>query len=428
VLIWIALPSPMAAILAPLAVLGLVLAILFPYLVCVTFFTMTYCKIADIAPVLQPLDHVLSALSVLTSFALVWHGVLARTSRPYINQLQVTLVLFWMIISINVLFAQNHSLAYQAWSDFSKTLFLSLAIPLFFREERHLLIVARLFVFGGVVISVSSLYHYYAGDLLIEGTRASAGAGLLGNPNDLALILLLPLSFAGSSLVAGSRLVERAWSLVGVLLITTGIIFTQSRGGLLGTMTVLAFIGSRFVKSKALLICGGLVIGGLLYTAAGVSDRVSGGDKDVTGESVQNRVYAWRAGINMGLTHPVTGVGIGNFADQYWNYSPVHTHHAYTAHSIWLLVLGENGLAGLLTFVAMIISCFRVNIVSARRLATLQASAGVRAFGAALITGLAGFCVSGSFLSYSYQWPLYVILGLTVSLAGLANRTAPPPR
>ena len=193
--------------------------------------------------------------------------------KSTINKLQVTLMLFWTFISINALFAQDHSLAAQAWSDFSKMLFLSLAIPLFFREERHLLMAIRLFVFGGVVISISSVYHYYTGENLVEGTRAGAGEGLLANPNDLALILLLPLSLAGFSLRAGSRLIERA-GIVGVLLIATGIVFTQSRGGLLGTITVATLIGSRFVKSKVLLICAGLAIGGLLYAAAGISDRV----------------------------------------------------------------------------------------------------------------------------------------------------------
>lgn len=128
----------------------------------------------------------------------------------------------------------------------------------------------------------------------------------------------------------------------------------------------------------------------------------------------------------MALAHPLTGVGIGNFVPQYWNYAPVHTQHAYTAHSIWFLVLGENGFPGFLTFVWMIIACFRVNISSARRLTTLPASAEVRALAAALIAALGGFCVGGSFLSYSYQWPLYVILGFTVSLARLATRTTSP--
>ena len=82
-LIWIALPSPIVPILVPLAVLGLTLSITLPYLLCVTFFTMTYFKITDISPMLEPLDHVLSALSALMSFALVWHGILARTVRPY---------------------------------------------------------------------------------------------------------------------------------------------------------------------------------------------------------------------------------------------------------------------------------------------------------------------------------------------------------
>jgi O-antigen ligase len=175
-----------------------------------------------------------------------------------------------------------------------------------------------------------------------------------------------------------------------------------------------------------LLISCGVVLGGLLFTASGISNRHNGTDVE-NDESAQTRLNAWRAGTNMALARPLTGVGMGNFVTQYWNYAPWHSHHAYTAHSIWFLVLGELGFPGFLTFVCMIISCFGVNISTAQRLAKLSTSAELRVLPSALIAGLGGFCVAGSFASFSYQWPPYLILGLTVSLSRLAARRASPP-
>ena len=426
-LTWIYLRTPLVPILIPLAVLSIVLAITKPYLVCVIFLTMTYFKLPEISPVLAPLNHGLSALSILVSFALVWHGLLERTVQPTIATLQTMLLSFWAIISIGSLFAYDHTIAYRGWSDLSKVIFLSWAIPLFFREERHFRTLTRLFVFGGVVIALSCVFHYYTQEDLVEGTRAAGGEGTLANPNDFALLLLLPLSFAGSSFLMGSRFTERAWNLGVVVLIVTAILFTQSRGGLLGVVAVLTVLGSRFVKSKVLLIFCGLALGGFLYHASNLSDReqISGNSSIIGDKSAQIRTYAWRAGTNMALHYPLTGVGIGNFSVQYWQYTPVHTHHAYTAHSIWFLVLGETGFPGFFTFVGIIITCFRVNISSARRLGAVPVSAEVRALAPGLIAAFGGFCVAGSFLSYAYQWPLYVLIGFTVSLARLANQTPP---
>ena len=91
-LIWVALPIPLVPIVLALVLPALLIAVTRPYLVSVVFITTTYFKLPDISPMLAPLNHALSALSILLSFALVWHGVLARTVRPHIVKLQVLLM------------------------------------------------------------------------------------------------------------------------------------------------------------------------------------------------------------------------------------------------------------------------------------------------------------------------------------------------
>jgi len=82
------------------------------------------------------------------------------------------------------------------------------------------------------------------------------------------------------------------------------------------------------------------------------------------------------------------------------------------AHSIWFEVLAETGFLGLVVFAALIIVCWRRITSSVRTLNDLDAVASTRAMALALQAALLGFCVSGSFLSQAFTWPLYIYLAL----------------
>jgi putative inorganic carbon (HCO3(-)) transporter len=120
--------------------------------------------------------------------------------------------------------------------------------------------------------------------------------------------------------------------------------------------------------------------------------------------------------LNMVAERPLTGVGFGNFTDVSDSFNP-ELAHQYTAHSIWFLVLGETGLPGFAAFTALIISGLLSAGRTLRRLEDASAAPILRAVALGLTGGLAGFCVSGSFVSYSYQWPLYTILAMIVALS-----------
>ncbi|MCP5978834.1 hypothetical protein NL364_30535, partial [Klebsiella pneumoniae] len=79
--------------------------------------------------------------------------------------------------------------------------------------------------------------NWFDGEGLVEGTRVTIGRAMgsvLGDPNDLSLALLFPLSFAVALAVGRVNVVDRLIGLAGTSTILLGILFTQSRGGLLG--------------------------------------------------------------------------------------------------------------------------------------------------------------------------------------------------
>ncbi|MDY6972660.1 MAG: O-antigen ligase family protein, partial [Thermodesulfobacteriota bacterium] len=66
----------------------------------------------------------------------------------------------------------------------------------------------------------------------------------------------------------------------------------------------------------------------------------------------------WKTGINMIRDKPLIGIGLANFTAEYFDYSSPSAikGKAYMAHNIFLQVLSETGLIGLVFFLALIFS------------------------------------------------------------------------
>jgi putative inorganic carbon (HCO3(-)) transporter len=188
---------------------------------------------------------------------------------------------------------------------------------------------------------------------------------------------------------------------------------------------VLAAYGFRHVRSKAVVVVLAVAVALALYSAMGISSRISGGDlQQGLDESAQERLSAWMAAINMAIANPLTGVGIGNFAPSFFSYVEDFPGRDMTSHSTWFGVLGETAWAGLIVFVGMVAACFRSALQSYRRVHSSAAPEILTKVAFALIAALAGFCVAGSFLTQGFNWPIYVLVGLTSALARNTNKLA----
>ena len=156
----------------------------------------------------------------------------------------------------------------------------------------------------------------------------------------------------------------------------------------------------------------------MLYSAMCISSRISGGGlQQGLDESAQERLSAWGAAINMALAKPLAGVGIGNFAPSFFSYVEDFPGRDMTAHSTWFGVLGETGWPGLIAFLAMVGACFRSVLRSYVRLRASGAPPIMSATAFALVSGLLGFCVAGSFLTQGFGWPIYIMVGLTAAVS-----------
>ncbi|MEQ1647187.1 MAG: O-antigen ligase family protein [Hyphomicrobiaceae bacterium] len=435
--------SPLSIVAAAALPLALLISIQSPILVCVLFVSITFFRIHEAYPFLEPLKLPFAFGSLMfTSLALQWL-VMGRIVPFWMPELRYLVGLF-VLITIGVIFAKNRQVAWNFYSDvYWKIVLVTFAVAWITRTTDDFNKISRILVLSGIAIAAVAIYNKTYGIGLVEGTRVTIArkprreelvgefdplesVSTLSDPNDLALILLFPLAFAISSLVYRSGVINTVLGLTGTVTTTLAIIFTQSRGGLLGILAILGVMGLRTIKSRTVVISLGVAAALGLAVAMGISSRVSGGAQEISESGIDDsslgRIIAWRAAIAMAVARPLNGVGINNFIDSYHFFSEVPNRREKAVHSTWFQVLAETGFPGFIVFVTMLVITFKTAIVTLMRLSIAQAPPILTATALSLVAGLASFCAAGTFLTQAFTLPIYILIGLTVALSRASER------
>ncbi len=182
-------------------------------------------------------------------------------------------------------------------------------------------------------------------------------AGPLEGPNQLAgfLGVVVPAMLA---FVVLRRPLVLEW--VGIAMGTVACLLTFSRGGtaalLLASVVILAV---RYFPARRALVGASLtaLFCVLLALAFGVfSGALHGKIQSLFGQSgafnvgLGSRVDLWHAAYAFWRSHPLFGIGAGNFELEVGRYIPVARTHA---NGIYFQVLAEQGLAGLIAVLAL---------------------------------------------------------------------------
>jgi len=414
-------PHPIILLLVGLAPFALWGVVNFSFYVVLGFVIFSFFRIHEVFPVLEPLKlPLLLALGAL--FVVFLRLTIVRNLKPFWCTQFTLLMSFFLLVTIALPFSANVGVAMNSWSGvYCKIILMTFVIAWMMREESHFVSASRLYLVAGACVGIVALINKASGIGLVEGTRVTIGrdiGSLLGDPNDLALALLYPMSFAMATFFESSLLkVERYLGLIVFFILFFALLATQSRGGLLGFIAVSGIFAYSKIKSKLVLFSGAAIGLSILFVVAGISDRSSGGAaEEGIDESAMGRLYAWEAAWNMALDNPVLGVGINNFYHNYFFYSTHWDGMNHAVHSTWFGVLAESGFFGLALFVSLIISTFWTSwkMLKSPKLATL--SPGVRVAINAAPAGIIGFIISGTFLTQGCIWPIYLQVALVIAL------------
>lgn len=255
--------------------------------------------------------------------------------------------------------------------------------------------------------------------------------------NEFATLIAMCLPLAVYFAFRPGPFWRRAAALGGGAVLAIAFIWAGSRGGFLALLAVGAYLLLRYRGMRIGLRIGATALVALVFAATASNsfwEKMNtilspGTDYNVTAES--GRVQVWKRGIGYMLSHPVLGVGAGNFPVAEGTISPLLREVEgdrglkwSVAHNSYLQVGAELGVPGLVIFLLMLARAFRsLGQVAGRAPPGTAPAAGPLA--QALTAALIGYVVGAFFLSLAYRDLLYVLLALAAGLhKGVIRRPA----
>ena len=307
-------------------------------------------------------------------------------------------------------------------------------------------------VYLGIVTFVDSLERMTTlikmwigilGFLAVMGI-AKGGIGIgawMGDENDFCMVMNMAAPFGYFLSFSATGVLQKMKYLGFLGSFILAAMASLSRGGFFGLASVGAYCWYRSPKKGYALVM--LVIAVLFMfvlapekywdeIASSTSDETMG--EDGTGGA---RLYTWGIGMKMFYSNPIIGIGQSNFP---WTFDLYEAGERFNersfggrqAHSAWVTLIAELGLAGIVIIGAMLVQCYKDLKLVRTRFApaesrqkhgqTVRAGEDVRVYLARAMEGsLIGFIVSGIFVSILWYPSLWIMMAFVVALRNISE-------
>jgi probable O-glycosylation ligase (exosortase A-associated) len=351
----------------------------------------------------------------------------AKERSPFPRSREVfLLILLWLTFVLSTVYAIYPKEAWIQFEKVSKILLMTFVPLLLFQNQKRLhallLLVALsigFFGFKGGIWSILTGGHY-----TLQGPPDSF---IEGNTNlGLALNMMLPiLFFLGRE---ESRKWLRLLFLTMFFLSIVSILVTYSRGSFLGLAVVLALLllkSRKKILGIFLLTCGIFV--GLSMLPGMWFERIETMKTYQEDRSSMGRIRAWQVSYKLALDRPLLGGGFEPFSSEiYRRYLPEELLESADvgtgAHNIFFQVLAEHGFTGLLLYISLIV----FTIFSLRKMARGGEEdpelRWLRRCASMLEVSIAGYVVSGFFLSMCYFDLFFLLVAVAIILRCLVSQ------
>lgn len=341
-----------------------------------------------------------------------------KDKKELITPINPYFIAFLFAIGIGVLLSTGtkNSTNYLI-QQFTTSLALYAFIAFYAKSERYLFIFVNAMIVSSMMLVIP----------LIKGQDVGR-AGLAGafDPNDTAAILvgMLPVLWVITRKFSGFK---KMISYGVIFAFIMAILYTQSRGGLIGMVLVFVLLfltfaskyslGHKirifFVASLVSVLVGGIAIN---FLDEETKDRLSTvfSLEDDYNATEEGRFGIWGRGWDAFRERP-WGWGLAQYS-----FADIKMGGNYkTAHNIFFQVGVELGILGLATFVTLLFMTRKSlkKIFSEDK----ENSDAISMLSGGLFIGLTGFVFCALFLSHAYFNFLYVILGLSQAVISIYN-------
>jgi O-antigen ligase len=339
------------------------------------------------------------------------------------------LFLFLAWSGLSLFWSESHPEAAQAFYRFVLNAVLFLIVFTAIRKPDDAIHVFAAFVIGAAGAAAYGFTIGGGAEPYGEAARLSSDTQ---NADELASTLAAALALSiGLFAISDRSPLLRIGAIGAAAFCTYGVFLTVSRAGLIAllvTVGAAVVFGGRW-RPRMVLVAGTVAVAMITYFAVyappEARERVVSGTED----RGTGRLDIWTVGWRMVEDQPVHGVGAGNFPVSSIHYllepgalprSDFIVDTPKVAHNVYLGVLAELGIVGLILFLGLVLSLIACSVKAAwqfRRNDDWKMELLARAHVAALL----GFMASLFFASDEFKKQLWLLLAMGPALLLIAQ-------
>jgi putative inorganic carbon (hco3(-)) transporter len=354
-----------------------------------------------------------------------------------VTPIHLMVLLYWGIAGVATALSPVKKAALSDLGTLTLYLLLFALCARVLRSSRLRSWIIVLYLHVSLIVSVYGLRQWFFGATALATwvdpesplSKTTRVYSYLGNPNLLAGYLLPAVIFSLVAIFAWQSWPKKALALTMLIVNTSCLILTFSRGGWIGLVVAVLAVMALLVYWKSVemppfwrtwsmpIVLGGLI--GILVLAVILiptfRERVLSIFADRKDSSNNFRRNVWDAVFEMIRDRPIFGIGPGH--NSFNQVYPLYQRPRYTAlsaYSILLEVTVETGFVGLACFLWLIIVTFNTAFLQMRRLRQLRSVEGFWLIGAIAI--LLGMLAHGTVDTVWYRPEVNTLWWLIVAL------------
>lgn len=324
----------------------------------------------------------------------------------------ILFIAFWALLTMPL--AKSPETAWATFNDtFNKVILMFIVMVNTLRTPARLKGLMWLSIGVGVMLSYQAVVLYQEGVFASEGYRVSVNyGGMFGNPNDLAMHLVIVTPIALAFGMATEKMLSRILYFGITFLLVIGNMVTQSRGAFLALIAVAGVFAWKLGKKQRFKVILVSAIVGILFIAIAPGDygkrilSIFIPSLDPVGSSDQRKELL-QLSLIVTLRNP-WGIGLGNFPIV--GVRNLQTHNAYTQ------VSSELGWLAFACYVIFIVSPLRKLGAIERQLLANKETSWLYYMAIGVQASVVAYMVASFFGAVAYNWYIYYPIAYAICL------------
>lgn len=358
---------------------------------------------------------------------MIHYIVFQRRERLVFIPQNIFLVLFFMIVLASDLVAVDPNYAVDKTFKLLRMIAFYFLVINIVRTEASLKRVFWVMILAGVLSAGYGMFEYYFRPEQLDEMRIT---GTLDDPTGFAYTMVILLPLAWYMLTHTTRPLLRAALAAAGALFLYAILLSGTRSAMAAAAGVVVLIALRQKRPLLNLTVAALIlISALLFMPEQTQSRLGLFNQidEAAQASTDRRITYLVYGTQLFMEHPFLGIGLGGFAEEYsqseYQFMRGSDEARRIAHNMYMEIAVGTGLIGLVPFLLLVLSPLAgLQGVSARvRFGSLADMAKM------IQISLLAYLFVGFFSSSQYDKILWLLLGLTALLPGIARSSIEQP-